>query len=630
MVDFFEAEQLPDIQPGLDDGSLLYKQSAEQGMWVWDMQNQRYPLNITDFRRALNHLVDKEYIVAEALQGLAYPLETFLGSPGYGPWAGTDYVTYEFNLTKAGEILDDLGFTKITSGPDIGWRQDPKTGLKMRELVIIARTEHAHRIFCARELAKWMDKDTGIGIPYDLQEVPRSVASPLVFVENDYDLYTGGWGGGPNIDWLWDLHHSDSPNTMNYILSRNDTLDAALDKVKYGATFEEVLAGAQEAQRIISEQVVRIPLYAKAYIAPYNSRLVNVVDLPWRSGITWTDTFLNAYDKDQKYGGVLNVGWTSDPQQPSPMYEINWWWDGMLNDVIYDYLAKPDPTTFEPTQWLAHNWTLESWTAPGDIPGLKITFKIRENATWHDGVPLTAEDVAFTWLYAQEQENPVYINDLLSLVDAEAIDTYTAAAYFNSTSYWALWWVGLNIPIIPKHIWQDIEDSVSYQPLTEGNLIGSGKYRFKDYRPGEYVLVEANPNYWLKPADSPLGYETITLTQGDNKVFTQDLVIGETPIINGTYTLTVKTLAGAVVTTVQGTVAANGTYSATLDTTNIDPGTYLLFEALSANATAVGIGKTAEYQLTVGEVPQDYTLIIAAIVIVVVVIAAGYVFLRKR
>jgi len=69
LVDFFEAEQLPDIQAGLDDGSILYEEGAEQGMWTFDLQNQRYPLNITDFRRAINHLVDKEYIVAEALQG---------------------------------------------------------------------------------------------------------------------------------------------------------------------------------------------------------------------------------------------------------------------------------------------------------------------------------------------------------------------------------------------------------------------------------------------------------------------------------------------------------------------------------------------------------------------------------
>ncbi|TRO52959.1 hypothetical protein E2P71_06975, partial [Candidatus Bathyarchaeota archaeon] len=178
VMDFFEAEQIPDIEAGLEDGSIETAQAAEQGMWGFSFQCERYPLNILEFRQAVAHLVDKDKYVREGLQGLGYKIETFIESPGYGPWAATEYVTYEFNPTLAGEMLDSIGFVK---GPD-GKRIDPETGETMRPLVIIARTEHPHRIFSARELAAQMDV---VGIPYDLQEVPRSVASPLVFLEQD-------------------------------------------------------------------------------------------------------------------------------------------------------------------------------------------------------------------------------------------------------------------------------------------------------------------------------------------------------------------------------------------------------------------------------------------------------------
>jgi ABC-type transport system substrate-binding protein len=320
------------------------------------------------------------------------------------------------------------------------------------------------------------------------------------------------------------------------------------------------------------------------------------------------------------------------------MYEINWWWDGMLNNVIYDYLIFPDPTTFEERPYLAHNWTVESWTAPGDIDGLKITFKIHDNATWHDGLPVTAEDVAFTWLYAQSEENPVYLPALMNLVDAEALDATTVVGYLNTTSYWALHWLGWNIPIIPKHIWEDISDSTTYQPLAEGKLIGSGPYRFKEYRPGEYVIVEHNPTYWQKPVDSTLGYETLTLTQGDSRTFKKTLTYLDTPITNGTFLLTVSQTTGEVVTTVEGSVETNGTYSATLDTTDIQPGTYLFFAELSANVTGVtgaGLGSRDEYQLIVQEEapppPTDYTpYYIGGAIVVVVIIAAGYLVIRRR
>jgi peptide/nickel transport system substrate-binding protein len=623
VVDFFEAEQIPDIQPGLDSGKLATVQNAEQGMWGFSLQTERYPLNLAKFRQAIAYLADKDKYVREGLQGLGYKLNTFLGSPGYGPWGGTTYTAFDFNPTKADELLNSIGFVK---GPD-GKRIDPETNATMRDLTIIARTEHPHRIFSARELAKQFD---ALGIQYDLQEVPRSVASPLVFLEQNYDIYTAGWGGGPDVDWLYDLFYSTSPPSQNFELFKNSTVDAALYQLKYGKTNAEVLEGAQKAQQYLSEQVPFIPLYAKAYLSPYNARVKNVVDLPWWSGVTNAMTFTVATDKTQKYGSVLNIGWTSDPQQPSPMFEINWWWDTMLNNVIYDTPINLDPKTFAELPWLAKTWKTEPWIAPNGTPGLKVTFNLNSGIKWHDGRALTAEDVVFTWTYAQQQQNPVYISYLTSFVKGEAPDSTTAIAYMNTTSYWALHWVGSNIPIIPKHIWQNIQDSVRYQPISEGNLIGSGPYMFKEYKPGEYVIVTANPNYFLKPADSTLSFPTVTLTQGGTKAYTSNkAVYANTPVTNGTYTITVSK-AGAVVKTFTGTAAADGTYTATLDTKDIAPGSYDMAVKLVVKAGPVGLGSLDEYTLTVSEKPVDYTMYAAILAAIVVVVAAGYIVLRRR
>jgi peptide/nickel transport system substrate-binding protein len=623
VVDFFEAEQIPDIQPGLDSGKLATVQNAEQGMWGFSLQCERYPLTLVEFRRAIAYLCDKDKYVREGLQGLGYKLETFLGSPGYGVWGGTTYTTYDFNPTKAAELLNSIGFVK---GAD-GLRIDPKTGTTMRALVIIARTEHPHRIFAARELAKQFD---AIGIPYDLQEVPRSVASPLVFNEQNYDIYTAGWGGGPDVDWLYDLFYSTSPPTQNFELFKNSTVDVALNQLKYGKTNAEVLAGAQLAQKYLSEQLPFIPLYAKAYLSPYNARLTNVVDLPWWSGVTNALTFTVATDKTQKFGSVLNIGWTSDPQQPSPMFEINWWWDTMLNGVIYDTPINLDPKTFTETPWLAKSWKTEPWTAPNGIPGTKITFTLNDGIKWHDGRALTAEDLVFTWTYAQQQQNPVYISYLTSFVKGETPDKLTAIAYMNTTSFWALHWVGANIPIIPKHIWQNIEDSVTYQPISEGNLIGSGPYMFKEYKPGEYVVVTANPNYFLKPAGSTLTFTEVKLTQGETKTYASTkAVYNNVAVTNGTYTITVSS-SGTAVKTFTGTAAADGTYTAKLDTKDLAPGTYDMSVELAVKVGIVGLGSLDEYKLTVSEKPVDYVLYGGILAAAVVVVAAGYIVLKRQ
>jgi peptide/nickel transport system substrate-binding protein len=623
VVDFFEAEQIPDIRAGLESGKLATVQNAEQGMWGFSFQCERYPLNLVQFRRAIAYLCDKDLYVREGLQGLGYILPTFLGSPGYGPWGGTTYASYDFDPVAAGDILDSLGFVK---GAD-GLRVDPQTGTTMRSLTIIARTEHPHRIFAARELAKQF---TAIGIPYDLQEVPRSVASPLVFNEQNYDIYTAGWGGGPDVDWLYDLFYSTSPPSQNFQLFKNDTVDAALRQLKYGKTRDEALQGAQLAQKYLSEQLPFIPLYAKAYLSPYNARVTNVVDLPWWSGVTNAMTFTVATDKTQKYGSILNIGWTSDPQQPSPMYEINWWWDTMLNGVIYDTPINLDPTTFAELPWLAKTWKVEDWTAPNGTPGLKITFNHNDGIKWHDGQQLTAEDLVFTWTYAQQQQNPVYISYLTSFVKGEAPDKLTAIAYMNTTSYWALHWVGADIPIIPKHIWQNVANSVTYQPISEGNLIGSGPYMFKEYKPGEYVLVTANPNYFLKPADSTLSFTQVSLTQGDKKVYTSNpAVYNGAPVTNGTYKIIVSS-GGTAVKTITGTAKSDGTYSATLDTASLAPGAYDMTVELAVKVGLVGLGSLDQYKLTVTEKPVDYVLYGGILAAIVVVVAAGYIVLRRR
>ncbi|MCJ7630788.1 ABC transporter substrate-binding protein, partial [Candidatus Bathyarchaeota archaeon] len=521
------------------------------------------------------------------------------------------------------------GFVK---GND-GWRIDPRTNTTMRAIDIIARTEHPHRLFSARQLKLQMD---AIGIPNKLEEISKSVASPRVIFEQDYDVYTAGWGGGPDIDWLYDLFHSTSPPAQNWSLFKNSTVDTALNMLKFGSNYTSVLKGAQDAQRYLSEQVPFIPLYAKAYISPYNTRLKNVVDLPWRQGVTNWMTFFYARDKIITYGGTLKVGWTSNPQQPSPMYEINWWWDGMLVDTVYEYLINADPKTFMEIPWLAKSWTVEQWMAPGSIPGLKITFNLVNNATWHDGTALTADDVIFTWKYAQQQRNPVYLSYVLNLVDATAPSKTIAVAYLNTTSYWALHWLGENIPIIPKSIWKDVVDSVHYKPVRDGKLIGSGPYRFKENKPNDYVLLEANPNYWREPKDNTLSYTPVTLTAegflmaGETKTYTKIATVNGKPITNGTFTLNILKSTGEVIKTVTGTVATDGTYSAKLDTAGIQPGTYILSVDLKVPATDVGLGSSDKYQLVVKEAPPNYAVVIVMLFIIIASVSAVYILIRRR
>jgi ABC-type transport system substrate-binding protein len=258
------------------------------------------------------------------------------------------------------------------------------------------------------------------------------------------------------------------------------------------------------------------------------------------------------------------------------MYEINWWWDSMLIGSLYDTPINIDPKTFAEIPWLAKSWKSEPWTAPNSTPGLKITFNLYDGITWHDGKPLTAEDLVFTWDYAQKEENPVYISYLSNYVKGEYPNKLTAIAYLNTTSYWALHWVGANIPIIPKHIWKDITNSVTYQPIDHGTLIGSGPYKFKEYKKGEYLIATANPNYFLKP--TVFTYSGLSLSSNNVKTGSPVTITvtaknpGLTP-----GTAKVELLVNGVKDTDQTlTLAENSTKAVTFTLTKNTAGTYTI------------------------------------------------------
>jgi peptide/nickel transport system substrate-binding protein len=134
----------------------------------------------------------------------------------------------------------------------------------------------------------------------------------------------------------------------------------------------------------------------------------------------------------------------------------------------------------------------ESWSY--DKEKISFTFNLRKDVLWHDGEKFTAPDVAFTFDYIKE--NPwVWVNpDIIK--SAEVIDNFTVR--INLTEEYAPFLNNIagTLPIIPEHIWEDIEDPLSYNE--DDALIGTGPYILKDYnsQEGSY-LYEANNDYYL-------------------------------------------------------------------------------------------------------------------------------------
>ncbi|MDP9455546.1 MAG: ABC transporter substrate-binding protein [Actinobacteria bacterium] len=158
--------------------------------------------------------------------------------------------------------------------------------------------------------------------------------------------------------------------------------------------------------------------------------------------------------------------------------------------LIYDTLFL-HPYTEEPIPWLATE-------ASANADATTWTVKLRDDVTWHDGEEFTAEDVAFTYDYYRDGPPNRYTHhasDVPVVESAEALDA-TTVEFTCERPCPTLDLVTLaDLPILPRHIWEDVEDPQTYTELP----VGTGPYKLAEYMEDRSYRFEANEDYFLGP-----------------------------------------------------------------------------------------------------------------------------------
>ncbi|MFA5094681.1 MAG: peptide-binding protein, partial [Candidatus Omnitrophota bacterium] len=132
----------------------------------------------------------------------------------------------------------------------------------------------------------------------------------------------------------------------------------------------------------------------------------------------------------------------------------------------------------------------ENWEISGD--GLSIVFHLRKNVKWHDGAPFTARDVEFTYqkLIDPEVKTP-YGGDFERVKSLDVIDDHTVKVTYKEPFSPGLssWGMG----IMPKHLLEN-EDlgNTKYSRAP----VGTGPYRFREWKTGEKIVLESNHDYF--------------------------------------------------------------------------------------------------------------------------------------
>lgn len=184
-------------------------------------------------------------------------------------------------------------------------------------------------------------------------------------------------------------------------------------------------------------------------------------------------------------GGTLVIATTQTPRH--------------LNGAVQSGIATAVPSTqifASPLRydenWQPQPYLAESWAVADD--GLSLTLNLVKNATFHDGKPVTSEDVAFSIMTTKENHPFKSMFEPVASIDTP--DAHTVVINLSKPHPALLLSLSPALaPVLPKHIYGDGQDVKSHP--ANSAPVGSGPFMLEEFTPGEAIILKKNPNYFM-------------------------------------------------------------------------------------------------------------------------------------
>ncbi len=206
---------------------------------------------------------------------------------------------------------------------------------------------------------------------------------------------------------------------------------------------------------------------------------------------------VNRSRNDHAMAQTLYQGMASDPGTFNPLIVTDASSGAAIGD-LFEGLVKINPKTTLPEPDLASSWEITEG-------GKTITFHLRRDVKWSDGVPFTARDVLFTMRVIYDPHVPNSMIASLTVdgepLKVEAPDDYTVVMKLPRPFAPLLYAVG--VPIVPEHVLAKPLASAQFNrtwgiDTPPADLICLGPYRMERYVPGQLLAFKRNPAYWMR------------------------------------------------------------------------------------------------------------------------------------
>lgn len=335
-----------------------------------------------------------------------------------------------------------------------------------------------------------------IGIKIKLVRLESAVMYPRIMQTFDYDSFALAVSQNPNpLGMLIAFHSSEArPGGSNYWGYRSPEVDSLVDKAFEARSKGELQEYAWRIQEIVSKGPF-IPLFV--------AKNIQIIRGEWKNYTLMSGGIIEVYNRwsllymyksDKLEENVFRIAFPADILSTNPFMATDLRSLWVLN-LIYDPLVALDPN-FNIIPWLAERWEVRE-------DGRVYMFYLRKDVKFHDGKPLTADDVVFTFKVGIGNKT-IRFSALAQFIESvEKVDDYTIMFKLKKPSYLFLLSLATNLVyVVPKHVWVD-------KPIDWGNPepIGTGPFKWASRKPGESIVLERNPDYFVR--NTPKIYRVI-------------------------------------------------------------------------------------------------------------------------
>ena len=169
-------------------------------------------------------------------------------------------------------------------------------------------------------------------------------------------------------------------------------------------------------------------------------------------------------------------------------------------DSFNSFIPKGNAASTGSVETLLVNSADEPFTAYGLIAETMewpadrswVIFNLRPEARWHDGIPITADDVVWSFEALVEKGMPFYRYYYSAIDTAEVLSTHRVRFNFKESGNQELPLITGQLPVLPKHYWA----SRDFSATTLDPPLGSGPYRIQKFEAGRYIVQERVTDYW--------------------------------------------------------------------------------------------------------------------------------------